>query len=220
MLPPSSPAASTGPAEERADRLIKTEANLLRLPLFALHTKGLKNLDGIECRGRIRRAGQVREYLLRITRNTASLYPGPLSRRIHFALLSIATGRGFPVQNPITWSWRDLCRRMGIAYGGKTTLAQLKAAIRSTHGIVLYTEEALFSRPAQRALPSQERGYHLYANFAFKNDPLPEGGRDGPQRCLVRRLVSRQPERPPFRPARLRLVAIARPAQSDRQPTV
>src|SRR5207302_8970050 len=121
--------------------------------LFALHTKGLKSLDGIECRGRSTRAGQTHEYQLRITRNTASLYPGLLSRKVHFALLSIATERGFPLQNPITWSWRDLCRRMGIAYGGHTTTRQLKSAIRSTHGIVLHTQKDLYNRKDKPPIP-------------------------------------------------------------------
>lgn len=147
----------------------------MRLPLFALHTKGLKSLDGIECRGRLQRAGHVHKYMLRISRNTASLYPGPLSRKVHFALLSIATERGFPLHNPVTWSWRDLCRRMGTAYGGHTTLRQLKAAIRSTHGIVLHTQEALFNRIDGKPLPTLERGYHLYSAFAFRNEPLRDG---------------------------------------------
>lgn len=73
---------------------LKVEANLLRYPLFALSTKGLKTLDGIECRGKVRRDGAVREYLLRVSRNTSCLYPGPLARRVHFALLSIAADRG------------------------------------------------------------------------------------------------------------------------------
>src|SRR5437870_928054 len=73
------------------DRTIKAEANLLRLPLFALHTKGLKSLDGIECRGQITRDSKTQTYVLRVSRNTASLYPGTLSRKIHFAFLSIAT---------------------------------------------------------------------------------------------------------------------------------
>src|SRR5207244_13181234 len=79
-------------------------------------------------------------------------------------------------QNPITWTVRGLCRRMGIAYGGASTLRQLKAAIRATHGIAIHTEEALYSRAEKGPLPSQERGYHLYAEFAFRNEALPGGG--------------------------------------------
>jgi len=160
---------------DRLDRIIKAEANLLRLPLFALHTKGLKTLEGIECRGQITRDAKAHEYILRISRNTASLYPGPLSRKVHFAFLSIATEQGFPLQNPITWNWRDLCRRMDIAYAGKKTLAELKRAIRSTHGVVIRSQYALYNRSQKEPLPFHERGHHLYSDYAFCNEPLPDG---------------------------------------------
>src|SRR5438067_10345242 len=104
-------------AAQQSGVLVRAEANLLRFPLFALSTKGLKTLDGIECRGTVRRGGTAHAFSLRVSRNTASLYPGPLARRVHFALLGIATERGLPLTNPVTWTWRDLCRRLGIAYG-------------------------------------------------------------------------------------------------------
>lgn len=149
--------------------------NLLRLPLFALHTKGLSMLEGLECRGRLHRDGAMHEYVLRVSRNTASLYPGPLSRKIHFALLSIATERGFPLSNPITWTWRDLCRRMEIAYGGRKTLKEIKTAIRSTHGVVIHSQYALYSRSEGQPLPLHERGHHLYSDYAFSNEARSDG---------------------------------------------
>lgn len=158
-------------------RFIRAEVNLLRLPLFALATKGLRTLDGLECTGTTRRGGETQQFVFRVSRNTSSLYPGPLSRKIHFALIDIATERGTPLTNPITWSWRDLCRRMDIAYAGSKTLRELKSAIRSTHGIVIETQSALYSRTDGRLLPNHERGHHLYADFIFVNDPLPDGGR-------------------------------------------
>lgn len=174
---PRQPEVETVPGQtaNRISRLVKAEANFLRFPFFALDTKRLKTLDGIECRGTLRRAGQDSPYMLRITRNTASLYPGPLARKIHFALLSMATEKGFPVQNPITWRWRDLCRRMDIVYGGGTTLRQLKAAIRSTHGVVIHTEQALINRLDKKPLPAIERGYHLYSDYIFAHEPASNG---------------------------------------------
>jgi hypothetical protein len=162
-------------AEGPPARSLKAEVNLLRLPLFALHTKGLSTLEGIECRGRVQRDGATHEYFLRISRNTGSFYPGPLSRKVHFALLSIATERGLPLKNPITWTWRDLCRRMNNAYGGQKTLKEIKTAIRSTHGIVIRSQYALYSRSDGQPLPLHERGHHLYSDYAFSNEPRSDG---------------------------------------------
>ena len=62
-------------------------------------------------------------------RNTGTTYPGPLARSAHLALLSLITDRGFPLENPVTWTWRDLCRRMKITYSGRA-VGQIKEAKR------------------------------------------------------------------------------------------
>src|SRR5262245_25427271 len=117
-LPSASAIAESRPSQVAISnllpRFIKAEANLLRLPLFALGTRGLRSLDAIECRGTIRRDGVTHEFTFQAARNAKTAYPGPLSRAVHLAFLSIATDHGFPIANPISWSWRDLCRQMGI----------------------------------------------------------------------------------------------------------
>ena len=155
--------------------IIKIEANLLRFPVFSLRTKGLKTLDGIECVGKRVEEGKEHRFALRVTRNTAHVYPGPLSRKAHFAILSIITESGIPFRNPITWTWRDLARRMGVSYAGQVTIDRLKRAICSTHGIVITTQYALKDGSSRVSLPKRERGYHLYADYTFVNDGLPDG---------------------------------------------
>lgn len=166
---------------EREDPLlphyIRAEANLLRLPLFALHTKGLRTLDGIECSGRrTDRDGQTHEYTFRATRNTGTLYPGPLARSAHLAFLSLLTERGLPLQNPITWSWRDLCRRMRVEYGGWIVRC-LKQAISSTHGLVIESQYALYQKDQDSLLHSHEEKLHLYDRLTFVGSPLEDGGK-------------------------------------------
>ena len=71
----SSPAAvqmallkKPGAKDSAARQMIRAEANLLRFPLFALHTKGLKQRDGIVCVGRqADAAGKLHEFKLSIT---------------------------------------------------------------------------------------------------------------------------------------------------------
>ena len=168
-LSPLSPSASLLP------RFIKAEANFLRLPLFALQTKGLRTLDGIECRGTITRNGERHDFTLKASRSTASPYPGPLARAAHLAFLSIATERGSPIENPIPWKWRDLCRRMGIGGSGRD-IQQLKAAIRSTALLGIDSQYAIFSKSDSRMIRSQEEVLHLYERVAFVGSELPGGG--------------------------------------------
>src|SRR4051794_32188563 len=79
------------------------EANLIRYPLFAITTKGLSTLDGIECRGKSTRDGQTHEFVYTVTRNTATMFPGLLSRATHLALMSVITESGLPVENPLSF---------------------------------------------------------------------------------------------------------------------
>lgn len=122
-------------------RLIKAEANLLRFPIFALSTKGLKNVDQIQCVGTKRVGTEEHRFSLTVSRNTRFVYPGPLARKVHFALLSTLYEQGYPFRNPIGFTWRDLARRMGVAHAGNK-ISRLKEAIRSIHGIVISTEYA------------------------------------------------------------------------------
>ena len=155
-------------------RYIKAEANLLRLPLFALQTKGLRTLDGIECRGTITRNDETHNFIFRASRSTATLYPGPLSRAAHLAFLSLATDRGFPLASPVSWSWRDLCRRMGIVYSGRE-VQQLKAAIKATSFLSIESQYAVFSKPDGQMIRTQEEGLRLYERYSFIGSKLADG---------------------------------------------
>jgi len=166
--------ALPSPSPSLLPRMIKVEANFLRLPLFALHTRGLNTLDGIECRGKAHRDGVTHEFAFQATRNTATSYPGPLARSAHLAFLSLVTDRGFPLVNPITWTWRDLCRRMGITYSGRAVL-QLKAAIRATQGLLIRSQHALYSKKEGQLVHNRERGFGLYDEVGFASERLPDG---------------------------------------------
>lgn len=156
-------------------RFIKAEVNLLRVPFFALQTKGLRSLDGLECRGKVTRGDTTYDFTLKTSRNTATLYPGPLARKAHLALLSVANEQGMPIQNPIAWGWRDLCRRMEIAGSGRDIL-QLKSAIESTAGLLIKSHCALYSKPDDRMIRNQEDVLHLYDRVTFVGSELPGGG--------------------------------------------
>lgn len=168
--------ALPSPPPDILPHFIKAEANLLRLPLFALTTKGLKTLDGIECHGKTTRDGQTHDYVFRATRNTATLYPGPLARSAHQAILSLATDAGLPVVNPITWSWREFCRRMGITSSGQI-VRHIKAALKATRGLIIESRLAIYSKPDKRPLStgSHERYLSLYSDLVFMNDRRPDG---------------------------------------------
>ena len=118
-------------AEAMAQQVVRVEANFLRLPLFTLDNKHMRTMDGLRCEGTFRRSGKSFAFTYSVTRNTATYYPGPLARSAHFALLSIATDRGLPLLNPVTFTWRELCARMGIQPSGQI-VGWLREALTAT----------------------------------------------------------------------------------------
>lgn len=160
--------------------VVQAEANMLHFPFFALHTKGLRYRKGIEVVGTKRISNESHQFNYRVTRNSDFTYPGPLSRKTHFALLSILSDPArstIPHENPVTWAWRDLADRMRLRWSGKRTIESIKGAIASTHGVVITSNYALVHRAdgGKIPLPSRRRGYHLYQEYCFHNEIMPDG---------------------------------------------
>ena len=148
-------------------RTLKAEATLLRIPIFALAVKGSASLDGFEFRYSRRRGERDVEVAIRTERDPDLAYPGPLSRRVHMAFLSLVTERGFPFENPLAWTWRDLCRRMGLPNSGRRD-GEFKRAIRATWGLKIFGLERLDGRV-------RESWRRLYAECEFQNDTREDG---------------------------------------------
>jgi hypothetical protein len=152
---------------------LKAEVNLLRLPVFALSTRGLRTLEGLEVKGVFRRDGQEHEYHFKTLRSVGTAYPGPLARSAHLALLSMGTER-LPVPQPLTWTWRELCRRMGCGCSGEI-IGKLKEALTATASLTIRSRSAIYSKPLKRYLTESEGVFHLYDQVVFHGGMLPDG---------------------------------------------
>ena len=165
-------------ADDRTRRTLRAEATLLRVPIFALAIKGSASLDGFEFRHSRKRGERTVESVIRTERDAKAPYPGPLSRRVHMAVLSLVTDRGFPFENPVTWTWRDLCRRMGLPCSGRRD-GELKAALRATWGLKIFGMAAAADSRGQGHGHSQVRNREswrrLYAECEFLNETKTDG---------------------------------------------
>ena len=108
----------------------------------------LRDMDGIRCEGTFRRGGRSCPFSFAATRNAATFYPGPLARSAHFAILSLATEGGLPASNPIVFTWRELCSRMGVCCSGRT-IRELRAALAATKGLMIESRHALFLKTSE-----------------------------------------------------------------------
>lgn len=133
------------PQEKQGGKVVRVEANFLRLPLFALDNKQMRRMDGIRCEGFFRRGSSSYRFTFVATRNTRTMYPGPTARSAHLAILSLATERGLPIQNPIVFSWRELLARMQVSASGRT-VREVKQALLATKGLMIESNHALYSK--------------------------------------------------------------------------
>ena len=159
-------------------QILRAETNFLRFPLFALGTKNLKQIDFREYRGTrdvTNDSGKKQkvEFSYRVSRNTDHQFPGPLARKIHFALLAIFYRQSHPFQNPVKFKWRQLAREMDISFSG-SKIKRMKDAIKSIHGVLIHSEHALIDGESRSAV-HRERGLHLYSQYVFQSEMLPNG---------------------------------------------
>jgi hypothetical protein len=154
-------------SDELKRRILRAEATLLRVPIFALAVKGSATLDGFEYRHTRRRGESKVDLIIRTERDRGQPYPGPLARRVHMAVLSLIAERGFPFANPVEWTWRELCRRMGLPNSGRR-VGELKAAMRATWGLKIFGLATADGR-------THEAWRRLYAECEFQNEPRADG---------------------------------------------
>ena len=160
--------------------IVRAETNFLRFPFFALSTKNIHNIDFREVHGTRKvktEAGESTvDFSYRVSRNTDHVFPGQLSRKIHFALLAIMAKQGPVPENPVRFTWRQLAREMGVSYGGGKMIREMKDAIRSTHGTIIRTDQALIDGTMDdRPTLKRERGLHLYDDYLFQDETLADG---------------------------------------------
>lgn len=158
--------------------IVRMEANFLQFPFFALDTHDLRTRAGMTCTATRFIGNERHEVTVRISRNSDCSFPGPLSRRIHFALLSkMQQEQGFPpFRNPIKWSWYDLAKRLGLKSCSGRSIQQMKEAIEATHGALIRTRYSLqHSEQQTNPLRKQISAWHLYERYVFIDDTLPNG---------------------------------------------
>ncbi len=149
---------------------IDVEINLLQLPIFALGTRSLRCIEGLTCQGSVSREEDRQDYLFRTLHTQGEVYPGPLARSAHFALMSISGKRRMTTENPLTWTWHNLCKRMERCCSGRS-VQQLKTAIRATAELTMSSQNAVLADEVQEQTHTPTI-LHLYDKVVFANEQL------------------------------------------------
>jgi hypothetical protein len=151
--------------------MVRSEVNFLTYPFFCLdnrwHTDRLK----IEYHRTLDRGEGREEISWRVLAHQEYGLPGLFDWELHKAIEAIINERGFPVRNPIPFSLRELCRRMGISYAGSKTIAEIKAAFLRITSTMVESKRTFYSKPKKRWI---EDNFHLYDRVVYRGDELPD----------------------------------------------
>jgi len=107
---------------------IASEVNLLKLPFFVLSRKSLEKTNKVEYKTVLERHGEKLEVFWQVTANSEFGYPGPFDKKVKTTFDQIISERGFPVKNPIPFTFYDICKRLKISPSG-TNKRHIKKAI-------------------------------------------------------------------------------------------
>ncbi len=152
-------------------RTVPAEANLLQLP-FALVDPRCPPAGEVLMFSGEGDDGECRfTWTYRLSKSPLTEWPGPESRAVHLAFLSIIKEQAKPFTNPLTWHWHDLCRRMGRVYSGQT-VQDLKSAILATANLTIRSDRALWLKSARRRIKRLTR---LYTEVWFVNTERDDG---------------------------------------------
>ena len=156
-----------------AKRFIAAEVNLSRLPFFASSTKGLRSKKSIRYSYSTEIGGRKVEAVWEVSANAKYGYPGPLSEAVHAAILQITTERGFPIQNPVVFTFYDICKRLDLKPSGEIR-RKIRKAIRATRFAGIEIDQSFATKDGRRPYISPDA--NLYELTIFFGDRDPDTG--------------------------------------------
>jgi len=150
---------------------IKSEVNFTRLPFFALSRGGLKKQGEIEYKDTVERNGERLDILWRVTANIRYGYPGPFDKKVHKAIEFLISQKGFPIENPITFSFYELCKLMNINNSGRTK-RMIKDALIRTKLTGIESQGSFYYKGEKRWVDDI---FNLYDRVIFVGETFPDG---------------------------------------------
>ncbi len=156
--------------------VIHPEANFLRLPLFSLSWRGLKNKTKTEYRYVEERDGKKVELLWQVTANAEYGYPTPFDHKVARAIDALINENilknGYPLQNPIPFSIYKLARLTDHRSDSASLYINIRESIERIIATTIKSEGSFFLKDEKRWLG---KVFHIYESAIFMGREMPDG---------------------------------------------
>ena len=151
-------------------KIINSEVNLLVFPFFVLERKS-KKLE-TEYKDIVKREGQKLEIVWNVSANPKYGYPGPFDREVHKVIeqiLSEILKEKGKIENPISFSIYELCKRMEISFKGGGNYEKVKQSLEKIRATTIKSEGALYYKKDKKWL---SKVFGLYDSVVFRGEHL------------------------------------------------
>jgi|GEM_PF-1353704 len=147
------------------------EVNTIILPFFLFGNR--ENTGAITYKGTIKEEGKIIEFSWTVSANLSYGLPGAFDWQVFRAIESLISDMPKPVENPVTFSFYDLCRKMRINTSG-ANYDNIKNSIRKIRATTIQSKKAYYLKEKKRRI-STEIGFSFYDMCVFVNEELPDG---------------------------------------------
>jgi len=153
--------------------VIKTDANLSRLPLFALTRQGLKTEVVREWVFTGTRGNEHVELIWRIMATPQYGYPSPFAKKVHRAVEYLLTQNRFPAPEYLDFSLYEITKILDLDDSGRT-LDKIRDALNSIASTTLQSQGTYYYLE-NGAKKSINKVFRLYDSIILIGEKLPDG---------------------------------------------
>ncbi|RKY02964.1 MAG: hypothetical protein DRJ51_05895 [Thermoprotei archaeon] len=147
------------------------EVNSITFPFFLL--EGQEEVRVITYKGVMREGERTIEFTWTVSADPSYGLPRAFDWQVFRAIEFLISDMPKPVENPITFSFYDLCRKMRINTSG-ANYESIKNSIRRIKSTTIRSERAYYLKEKGRRITT-EVGFSFYDMYVFINERLPDG---------------------------------------------
>ena len=154
------------------EEILPSEVNLLLLPFFSLSKEDASKKEGLEYRKSVTRNGRTEEVVWKVSASEEYGYPGTYDKKVFKAVEELLNKRGYPVDDPVTFSVYKLLKLMGVENIGGTDYRRVKESIERLVATTINSKGTFYHKGKKKYL---NEVFHLFSRVIFTGEKLQNG---------------------------------------------
>lgn len=152
-------------------KVLPSEVNFLVLPFFSL-SRGDHEKEGLEYKKVVERDGKREEVVWKVSPSNQYGYPGIYDKKIFKAVEELLGDRGYPIDNPVTFSVYELLKLMGKDSIGGRDYRQVRESMERLVATTIKSKGTFYHKGKKQYL---DEVFHLFSRVIFTGEKLPGG---------------------------------------------